>query len=333
MTYSHFHMKEPVFVNDEIVGFFEVSIPRTERLAYVQSRSTLVFGASVVVVLFMSALIWFVLNRRINKPIQALRVDMDRFAKHVDSSESILYKKRDEIGELIQHFEQMKQETYEARKRVQQEQKEKETMTAALSHDLRTPLTSVLAYTESLQERELEPKTKEKYLATIRKKSLHMQQLIEDLHTFNLLKSDTVKERKVTIDGDEFFEMLTDGYDELCASKQITLNKQVNMSGSYDVHVNHMMRLVDNLVSNAIRHTPIGGEIHLLFQDAGQLPEWLFTQVDIDFQHFGVLIVQNEGETIDMVEANRIFEPFYQSDSSRTKEQGQHSGLGSVSQV
>ncbi|EZH66964.1 hypothetical protein DH09_03210 [Bacillaceae bacterium JMAK1] len=327
MSYRYFTIKEPVFVNEEIVGFYEVRMQRDDRVEYVQSRSTAIIALSTGVFVVTGLLAWFQINRRVNKPINYLKNDMNRFVLDPKNMTTLEHPKNDEIGDLIKHFNYMKQEVVLAREEILQEQKEKEMMTAALSHDLKTPLTSVMAYTESMQQRALTKSETDHYLTIIRNKSIQMQRLIEDIHTFTLLKNQQSVEQKVTVNGQEFFEMLVDGYDELASRHEINLQKEVKIRDSYDVQVNHMMRLVDNLVSNAIRYTPPVGNLYIGIYDQ-QLPSWLYKPFVVDFSTHGVLIVQNDGATISEKESMKIFEAFYQSEESRSKKAGQHSGLG-----
>lgn len=112
--------------------------------------------------------------------------------------------------------------------------------------------------------------------------------------------------------------MLVDGYDELASQHEINLHKEVKTFDSFDVQVNHMMRLVDNLVSNAIRYTPPTGKLYIGIYDQ-QLPSWLYKPIDVNFSKHGVLIVQNDGATISEKESKKIFEAFYQSEESRSK--------------
>lgn len=73
MTYRYFTIKEPVFVDEEIVGFYEVSMQRDDRVEYVQSRSASILTLSAAVFFLTGLLVWFQINRRINKPIKYLK--------------------------------------------------------------------------------------------------------------------------------------------------------------------------------------------------------------------------------------------------------------------
>src|SRR5699024_9594557 len=95
-----------------------------------------------------------------------------------------------------------------------------------------------------------------------------------------------------------------------------------------------MIRVCDNLMSNAITHTPVHGEIKLLAVGTKSIPyNWLFdyvmSQYTFDAENNAYLIVQNEGEGIDEEAQQQLFQPLYQMDQARNKqERKQGTGLG-----
>src|SRR5690606_13282145 len=85
-------------------------------------------------------------QRKLNRRLLALMEQMSAFARQEKVMR--LPVKNDEIGELTRHFYQMQEQIEAARERIAQEQREKEYMVATISHDLKTPLTSIRAYAE-----------------------------------------------------------------------------------------------------------------------------------------------------------------------------------------
>ncbi|RKJ23643.1 sensor histidine kinase, partial [Butyricicoccus sp. 1XD8-22] len=142
----------------------------------------------------------------------------------------------------------------------EKEQREKEYMIATISHDLKTPLTSISAYAESLfSERELTIKERDEYRQIIMEKAQYMKQMIDDLLMYTLLQSPSYEMEFVEVEGNEFFDMLVSDYEPLCRKKKIRLNVSSNVIGNYQVNPKQLMRVCDNLMSNAISHTPIEG--------------------------------------------------------------------------
>ncbi|WP_411681387.1 ATP-binding protein [Clostridium thailandense] len=324
-------LKKPVFDDNMLVGFYQVTITRENFIEGVNNKTIFAAICFVVVILMVYVTVILLLNRKFNKPMKVLIEGMNDFAK--GNISSIKYYNKDEIGELIEHFNNMKEELEEKRKIIESQQKTKEYMISAISHDLKTPLTAIRAYAEAIGNQNdlnlLEIKNKS---IVILNKSDYMKKMIDDLMTYTLLTSDYNMEF-VEVEGSEFFEMLFSGYDETCERNDIKLFVETCIDGMYEVDVKQMMRVVDNLMTNAIRYTKKGKQIWIgAFSLNYNLPAWIedeFKEKIKNWKNEGcILIVKNEGEEIKEEEQNKIFKPFYQTDDSRNKTSQSGVGLG-----
>lgn len=332
-TYS---LKRPVVESNELIGFYEITIARQDWTNEVRNRSSWTGLAMLVVLLLVYGSTMYFLHRKLNRPASYLMKRMSDYASGKKRTAPISVP-GGEIGELILRFEEMKDTIERSKEEIEKQHREKSYMIAALSHDLKTPLTSIKAYTEALTSaaEQLTIQEREEYQSIIFDKISYMEQLIKDLAMYTALQSSESRTELVEVDGEEFFEMLLSGYEELCGDKQILFHAEIQVGGTYRVHPGQMSRLVDNLVGNAIRHTPTGKHVWLSAYSAGTgFPDWVFepfrTAVG-DFANKGaVLLVQNEGEAIPPEELHRIFEPFYQVDGARVRNKDGHvsSGLG-----
>lgn len=113
----------------------------------------------------------------ITKPIQLLNTRLTQV--NIGHSRTSLFSRRkDEIGELYNHFNEMEERLYQAHK-------EKVEMIAAIAHDLKTPLTSITGFVELLSmQKNLSEKEKQEYYELVFKKSKHMVELIDAFSTF-----------------------------------------------------------------------------------------------------------------------------------------------------
>src|SRR5699024_11182079 len=110
----------------------------------------------------------------------------------------------------------------------------------------------------------------------------------------------------------------------LCARKNFQLRACNYVSGDYEVNPKQLMRVADNLMMNAIQHTPPSGKVWIVtLSDACNIDNWLFDFVrntyTFDFNQFAYLIVQNEGKGIPAEKLEFLFDPLYQVDQSRSK--------------
>lgn len=325
-----YSIKQPVFSDHELIGIFHVELARDEWVGEVTDRSIWMIVGFIVFFIVIYLIIIRLVNRKLNWPLNELMNEMTAFSSGLTVAETET--KNDEVGQLKQHFYNMRNQINDAQKVIKEEQAEKEYMIASVSHDLKTPLTSIKAYAEALDtESKLTASEQEEYQKVIIDKSDFMKQMLDDLLTYTLLQSSTYEVEFVTVDGSEFFDMLVSDYEALCHKKQIQLNVLSNVTGLYNVNPKQMMRVADNLMSNAIKHTPHGHSIGLAAIDRQEnLPEWLFSFVTInwDFTKNMYLIVQNEGAGISEQEIATVFDPLYQVDQARSKRNDHGTGLG-----
>jgi signal transduction histidine kinase len=327
-------IKKPVFANGEIMGVYEISIKRVENIKRLESKRNLIIGLLVLTLVIVYVVMILLVNRKLIRPMKLLMKRMDQFGTG-EKVESIPYLKG-EVGDLIRHFQRMRALLLKSQEKIEQTQKEKEYIIASITHDLKTPLTSIRAYSESVLYNQLSEAEKNEYLGIIVERADFMKQMFDDLTTYTLLQNSSRTVEKVVVDGEELFEMLLSGYFELCSQKGIHLTVENGANGELKVNINQLTRMVDNLVGNALKFTESGKNIWL-GAFSGEIPTWIFppflSTLKKDFQ--GVtLIVQNEGKGIAIADQEKILQPLYQIESARTKkDHGVGLGLSIVQKI
>lgn len=326
--YSSFSYKQPVFEHYELIGFFDIEIARDEWVAGVEKRSYIVGGLFFVVFVLIYLTVIRLVNKKLNTRLTGLMGDMSAYAAGKTVNERPT--NQDEIGELTEHFYHMKQQIDAARETIEQEQETKEYLIASVSHDLKTPLTSIKAYAEALHTQKLTNEEQREYRRVIVEKSDFMQHMLDDLLTYTLLKSPSHEMELVEVDGGEFFEMLVSDYEEVSRKQGIYLETTVDVCGIYQVNPKEMMRLADNLVSNAIQHTKSENRLWIAALSSDMMPpDWLFDFIPKFWKGNAVyFIVQNEGKGLSEEKSAHVFDPLYQADEARSKQYVHGSGLG-----
>jgi signal transduction histidine kinase len=331
--YRVYRYKQPVLSEDGIAGFFEIQLARDEWVAGVADRSWIMVGIFIGIFLIIFLTVAILVNRKLNSRLTSLMNQMTAFANQETIKE--IPTAKDEIGELTTHFYHMREQIETARKTIEKEQREKEYMIATISHDLKTPLTSISAYAESLfSEQDLTMEERDEYRHIIVEKAHYMKQMIDDLLMYTILQSAQYEMELVEVEGDEFFEMLISDYEPLCQKKRINVSVHCDVIGNYQVNPKQLMRVTDNLMSNAIQHTDIGGQIWIgVVSPAGtNTPHWLFDFIKnhqpFHDQNSVYLIVQNEGKGIPDDQMVHVFDPLFQADQARSKKDAQGTGLG-----
>lgn len=185
---------------------------------------------------------------------------------------------------------------------------------ANVSHELKTPLTSILGFVETLKEGAIDdPEHKMKFLNIIETQSKKLHYLIEDLLFLSRIESDKEPLKKEKIRVQDLMDKIRDTFAPIVAEKKIGLIMKVVPAG-LEVLAEHLSleRAVMNLVDNAIKYNSPKGSV----------------LVEASKSSAGVhIFVKDTGMGIPESDQPRIFERFYRVDKSRARELG-GTGLG-----
>ena len=183
---------------------------------------------------------------------------------------------------------------------------------ANVSHELRTPLTVVGGFLETLSDMEgAVPESSRNYFAMMLEQTGRMRRLVEDLLTLSQLESSQSVPQNSEIDIPSLLNMMMTESQSLSNGRHhivLQADSSLCLSGAAE----ELHSAFGNLVSNAIRYTPDGGEIVLSWQMRG---------------HEAVFSVRDSGIGIEQQHIDRLTERFYRVDRSRSRETG-GTGLG-----
>jgi len=214
----------------------------------------------------------------------------------------------DEIGLLAETFNQMA----EALEKAEQTRR---TMTADIAHELRNPLAIQRAHLEALIDGVYPLSVAS--LQTILEQNHLLTRLVEDLRTLALAESGQLSLEKTVVGVKKLITRIIDTFQAQATERQIRLSlPDWSKDGIALLEVSgdpiRLEQILGNLLSNALRYTPTGGEIKIGVEDVGE-------QVKI--------MVKDSGPGIPEADLPYIFERFYRADRSRSRSEG-GSGLG-----
>lgn len=185
---------------------------------------------------------------------------------------------------------------------------------ANVSHELKTPLTSIAAYTETLLDGALDdPAHNKEFLRRIEEQTDRLQALIGDLLSLARMESDESAFELAPVDATDVVAASVEAHLAVAESKGIRLSL-IEPAAPADVlaDAEGVRTIVDNLLDNALNYTPSGGEVAVRCSTDGT---WL--QID----------VSDTGVGIALEHQSRIFERFFRVDKARSREIG-GTGLG-----
>ena len=183
---------------------------------------------------------------------------------------------------------------------------------ANVSHELKTPLTVVSGFLETLQELELEPRQRARYLQLMAQQAKSMQRLVDDLLTLAMLESEQRARMETSFAVLPLLLEVSADANALSESRHaiaLNIGEPALVSGNRD----EIASAFGNLVSNAVRYTPDGGTITLGWH--------------VDDEGRGAFSVADTGIGIAPEHIPRLTERFYRVDRSRSRETG-GTGLG-----
>jgi signal transduction histidine kinase len=221
----------------------------------------------------------------------------------------------DEIAQLSVAFNRMAARLEQAAEREQALDKARRNLVAWASHDLRTPLTSLRAMIAALADGVVDdPETVERYLNQSQNEIDRMSKLIDDLFELAQLDSGFLE---LDCEWVPLSDLISDTLESFAARADA---QGVSLKGVVDPQVElvwaapeKLSRVLDNLVSNALRFTPSGGTIHLSAQDDEKVT---------------AIMISDTGSGIAPEELPFIFDRFHRGEKSRPRDKGGNGGIG-----
>lgn len=289
-------------------SYSEYQIYMLADITYVQNRINLIGLGLVVLTFFITILAYVVLSVMMNKVLSPLQ-ELNTSAKQIacgNYNQRILVKQKDEIGELSDNFNRMAEAVEVRTHSLEESEKRKTLFMGNLTHELKTPLTAISGYAKTLLTVKLPEEDKEEALSFIYEESCRLERLSKKMMNLLLLEEEG-ELVKSQISAEELFSNVQ----AVCSGKL----KEVDIE--LECHENGQMFLVDrdlfvevlvNLIDNAIKASEPGNRVLLT---AGEHS----------------ITVQDFGKGIPKEEQEKILEPFYRIDKSRSQKSGS-AGLG-----
>jgi len=245
----------------------------------------------------------FLLSRRILGPVEAL-TEAARHMGQGDLSRRVDVRSRDEIGELAQAFNGMA----DSLARLEQLRRN---MVSDIAHELRAPLTNIRCQLETLQDGLAAPGPE--IINSIHEEAMLLNRLIEDLQELALAEAGQLRLRREPVHLPTVINQAINAIQPQAANKQLALKVEAPLDlPLIEADSERIGQVLRNLLTNAITHTPPGGEILVRAHT-----------FDSDIE----ITVADTGPGIAPEHLPFIFERFYRADGSRTRSTG-GAGLG-----
>lgn len=251
--------------------------------------------ATIVAMIFL--ILWLIYRRQIQticRQLAFIKKNDTNMVLYGDETFAELNQLKDEINEVLEQSKQIHRQT------KRHEENFKETITN-ISHDIRTPLTSLDGYFQLLQQCESQEQ-RETYIAVIKERITSLSDMLEELFTYTKLQNAGYELELEEMDfGKCVFDTAFSFYEDFKAQG---IEPEVDFAeGVYRIHANReaVRRILQNMIKNALEHGK--HKICLkLYEENGMV----------------VFCCANEVEDAENIDMEKIFERFYKADSART---------------
>ena len=218
-----------------------------------------------------------------------------------------------ELEPIAEKLNTMKMTLARKERMAQESEQRKNDLVVYLAHDLKTPLTSVIAYLSMLDEKpDMPPEERKKYIHIAYTKAIRLSELISEFFEITKFNLQNIRLEKETINLSLMLEQIMDEFYAVFADNNLTGNIYTEEDLMVEGDPDKLARVFDNLLRNAVAYSYRG------------------TNIDVRAYGEGVAVVivfSNQGEPIPKQKLQTVFEKFYRADNSRSSQAG-GAGLG-----
>lgn len=308
----------PAVFDGRFVGLVMVLVrapaPQQPGIAIPREVAQLLSLRSTVLLMVAAVLVAMVLFYPVRRRLRALEHAAHRLGEG-DLSARAPQKGGDEIARVAAAFNRMagELETRDAALRTSDALRRQ--MMADVSHELKTPLTAMRGYIETLRMPEiaLDDERRDRYFETIDRETRRLERIVKDLLDLARYEHGAVALQRRLFDIERLFQNVAGRHERDAQTKGVAIRIHVDAHADQVVaDPDRVEQAIENLVGNALRHTPSGGTITLSASQADGV---------------ATLSVSDSGGGIAPEHLPHVFERFYKVDAARASE-STGSGLG-----
>lgn len=299
---THTNYLYTAIMNEETQEIYRLAIPFVGI-----TQSAFVLMPSFIVAFFVAlCTVWFMSKKMatsIVEPFQKISstIWITRIGKEKIVFDDSYYP---ELSEITESIVNMNEEIHDNLEQLEKEKGIRQEFFANASHELKTPLTSIMGYTELLRTHAIQdPAQVDRCLDHVIKESRHMTQLINDILMISKLESEDYQVQFTHVKVKDVLKALIERFHVQIDSMNIDLTLDCEDIVVY-ANRNHIETIFENLISNAIKYNVYDGTIRIDCHVKDQ--EMVFS-------------VKDTGIGVSKADQERIFQRFYRVDKQRSK--------------
>jgi len=303
LSANHYVMGQIVPWEGQTVGVIFVCMPAqaTTELFLKLSR---VFILLTIAVLFLTLIATILVVRNMIRPMKNMAIAARKFAAGDLTARAPLPKYQDELYDMTMSFNSMADA-------MQNTEETRRGLIASVSHDLRTPMTTIAGFVDGILDGTIKPEKQERYLRIISDETKRLARMANSMLAVSRLEANREVEKTV-FDISEMVRRIVIGFEQKLTEKKIEVELDIPEQQMIKAEHDSLFQAVYNLIDNAVKFTNDSGKITVyMAENAGKL------QCNII----------NTGNQIPSDKLKFIFDRFYKGDTSRNRNSS-GSGLG-----
>lgn len=292
----------PIIINGTQNGVVFASIPLKQSNSYTTDifKITLYAGLIVLLIAFIST---YLASAQLTKPLRQMAAVVKR-VESGDFSAKLSLQRQDEIGLLADAINKMVI-SIGALEGMRRE------FVSSVSHELKTPMTTISGFVDGILDGTIKKEEQSKYLRIVSDETKRLSRLVNSMLQLSRLESEEMKLNKTTFNISDMIISVFLSFERKIDEKNLTISgldllQPISITADKDL----IYQVVYNLTENAIKFSNEGGEISVVCYANKQ---------NINFS------IKNTGEGLGSQEMSKIFDRFYKTDRSRSKDK---SGMG-----
>ena len=272
-------------------------------------------GFIVILIIFDVVILWWRLIRRYHQMQLRHVIDELHYIADGHLDHRIPFTVKTDLQKVIDSINALVESTVAAMEEERQIEKSKDDLITNVSHDIRTPLTSIIGYLGLLKYQNDLSQDNKKYISIAYDKSLQMKALADDLFEYTTLKSSNKSKLILApLHINSMLEQVAAGFELEAENKNIEFNVETRPHDlTIEADAKKIVRVLNNLITNALKYGNGATQINLIANKVNN--------------KYIELRVENNGEKIPEAALKSIFERFYRVESSRNLQTG-GAGLG-----
>ncbi len=270
----------------------------------------------VIIMIILSGFVAFIVYQQFVNPLVKLKEAAEKMGSgNLDEKIEIGKNREDEVGELCESFENMRQRMSDFAKEKMRYEDENRQLISNISHDLRTPITTIKGYVEGIMDGVADtPEKRDRYLKMIYSKANEMDSLINELSLYTNINNNAIPYEFHRVSVKDYFNDCMEEVHATLMSKNMTLTYRNYCEDDVMVIVDpdQLKRVINNIVTNSIKY---------MDKEYGQVDISIYDN-DAEVK----VAINDNGRGIDTESLPHIFDRMYRADNARQSRGG--SGLG-----